>query len=92
MQRFSFKPQGVCAREISFAIEDGKLHRVHFVGGCPGNSSALSRLLEGTSAARAVELLKGNPCGDKKTSCADRLACGIECALSGELQAQEGGE
>jgi hypothetical protein len=39
-------------------------------------------LLEGTSAKRAVELLKGNDCDGKGTSCADQLACAIEEALS----------
>ncbi len=91
MRHFSFKPRGVCAKEISFAIENGNLHHVQFVGGCPGNTLALSKLLDGTSAARAVKILKGNPCGDKKTSCADQLACGIERALSESSQNSEGG-
>ena len=38
MKSYSFTPQGVCAKRITFAIgDDGKLHDVHFVGGCPGN-------------------------------------------------------
>ena len=62
-------------------LEDGKLHDVHFVGGCPGNTLALSKLLEDTDAARAVKLLKGNPCGDRGTSCANQLAIAVEQAL-----------
>ncbi len=81
MKNFHVKPKGVCAKEISFDLEDGKLYNVHFTGGCPGNTSAIGKLLEGTSASRAVKILKGNLCGSKKTSCADQLALGVEQAL-----------
>ena len=56
-------------------------HNIHFYGGCPGNLSAISKLLEGADARHAVELLKGNKCGNKSTSCADQLAQGVEEAL-----------
>lgn len=82
MKNFHVKPKGVCAKEISFDIEDGKLYNVHFTGGCSGNTAAIGKLLEGTSAVRAVEILKGNICGSKKTSCADQLALGVEQALN----------
>lgn len=38
MKNYSYKTKGTCSREISFALEDGKLHDVRFVGGCPGNT------------------------------------------------------
>ena len=81
MTYFSMRPSGVCSRLIDFSIEDGKLYNVHFTGGCPGNLLAISKLLEGTDAERAVEILKGNLCGSKQTSCADQLSKGIEQAL-----------
>lgn len=81
MKNFTVKTQGTCARQIEFGLEDGKLHNIHFQGGCPGNLSAISKLLEGADARHAVELLKGNTCGDKATSCADQLAKGVEEAL-----------
>ncbi len=81
MKHYTFVPQGVCARQIDFSLENGKLHDVHFTGGCPGNTTAIGKLLEGTDAARAVALLKGNQCGFKGTSCADQLARGVEKAL-----------
>lgn len=86
MQSYHVKPQGVCAKEISFDIDDGKLYNVHFVGGCPGNTAAIGKLLEGTSAERAVQILKGNLCGNKKTSCADQLALGVEKALESAVK------
>lgn len=82
MENYTMEPQGVCSRAISFGIEDGKLHNVKFVGGCPGNLSAIGKLLEGADAKHAVEILKGNKCGMKSTSCADQLARGVEQALA----------
>lgn len=87
MKNYHVKPQGICAKEITFDIENGNLYNVHFVGGCPGNTAAVSKLLEGSSAERAVEILKGNICGSKGTSCADQLAIGVEKALE-EIKSQ----
>lgn len=82
MEKYSYIPSGVCARKIDFEIEDGKLHNVKFTGGCAGNTLAISKLLEGADAAHTVEILRGNLCGAKGTSCADQLAIGIQQALS----------
>lgn len=82
MQNYTIQTNNVCARQISFSIEDGKLYNIKFSGGCPGNTLAIGKLLEGTEAQRAVELLKGNDCRGKGTSCADQLARGIERALT----------
>lgn len=81
MKDYVYKTQGTCSSEIDFSLENGKLHNVHFVGGCPGNTLALGKLLEGADAAWAVSVLKGNPCGNRGTSCADQLARGVEKAL-----------
>ena len=82
MQNYTIQTNNVCARQISFSIEDGNLYNIKFSGGCPGNTLAIGKLLEGTEAQRAVELLKGNDCRGKGTSCADQLARGIEKALA----------
>lgn len=82
MAAYTYKPHGVCAREISFEIEDGKLHDVSFVGGCNGNLKAIGKLLEGKSAAEAVHILKGNDCSGRGTSCADQLAIAVEKVLA----------
>ena len=60
MEKHTYIPKGVCARQIDFEIEDGKLHNVKFTGGCDGNTKAISKLLEGADAAHTVEVLKGN--------------------------------
>ncbi len=88
MKNYTIQTQGVCAQAISFSIENGKLYGVKFFGGCPGNTLAISKLLEGYDAKKAVELLKGNDCGGRGTSCADQLACGVEQALQSTIAAK----
>lgn len=83
MADYSCETQGVCAKAISFSIDDGKIHNIVFHGGCPGNTQAVAKLLEGTDAKRVVEVLKGNQCGARGTSCADQLAIAVEGALNG---------
>ncbi|MCQ2410681.1 MAG: TIGR03905 family TSCPD domain-containing protein [Elusimicrobiaceae bacterium] len=83
MACFSFRTQGVCSQEVSFELdEQGHVHNVQFVGGCPGNLTAISKLVEGANAKQVATLLKGNDCGGKGTSCADQLACALEKALA----------
>ena len=82
MKDYSYQPTGVCARKIAFSIEDGKLHNVRFTGGCPGNTAAIGKLLEGADAKATMDLLRGNQCGARGTSCADQLSRGIEQALA----------
>ena len=81
MKRYTYTPKGVCSNKIEFSMEDGLLYDVRFTGGCPGNLTAIGKLLEGTDARHAADLLRGNTCGAKVTSCADQLARAIDKAL-----------
>lgn len=82
MASFSYRPQGVCSQEILFDIdEQGHVHNVQFIGGCPGNLTAISKLVEGSDATQIATLLKGNDCAGKGTSCADQLARALEEAV-----------
>ena len=82
MQTYSFQTRGICPTQIAFALENGKIYDIVFTGGCPGNTAAIAKLLQGTDAARVVELLKGNDCGGRGTSCADQLSKAIFEALN----------
>ena len=86
MQNYSYLTQGICAKQVSFSLENGKIHGVSFVSGCPGNLQAIGKLLEGQDATTAIALLKGNTCGTKLTSCADQLARALEDALKKETK------
>ena len=78
-----YQPHGVCARQISYRLDDeGKIHDLKFVGGCNGNLKAIGKLLEGADARSAAQILKGNDCNGKGTSCADQLARSLEEALA----------
>ena len=69
----------VCSKRINFSVDDeGKLHDVKFIGGCPGNLVALGRLVEGNDAKQVADILRGNPCGGRGTSCADQFATAID--------------
>jgi len=85
MKDYTIPTQGICPRSISFSLEDSKVYNIKFQGGCPGNTKAIAKLLEGADAQYVVDMLKGNDCGGKGTSCADQLARGVEKALAGEI-------
>lgn len=82
MKNYSFQPQGVCTRQITFGIDDeGKLRNVRFVGGCPGNVLAIGKLVEGADPKNVASILKGNDCGGRGTSCADQLSIALTLAI-----------
>ncbi len=88
MKKYLYHTHGVCSKQITFGIEDGKLRDVTFYGGCPGNTLAIGKLVEGADAADIAARLKGNDCAGKGTSCADQLARAIENALQMERAAE----
>lgn len=69
-----YKIQGVCPTSLSYNIINGKVHDVKFTGGCDGNLKAIAKLVEGLPKEKVIELLIGNTCGSRPTSCADQLA------------------
>lgn len=72
---YVYLTKGVCAKKIDFEIDDnGLVHNVRFTGGCNGNLKAIGKLVEGMEAKKVIEILEGNICGYKNTSCADQLA------------------
>lgn len=79
---YEFYPRGVCARRINFDINDGIVSNVVFMGGCNGNLKAIARLVEGKPAKDIADILRGNTCGGKSTSCADQFSIAITQALS----------
>jgi len=81
---FSYKTKGVCASSVSFDLNDGTVTNVQFIGGCNGNLKAVSKLSEGMNAEKLIDLLSGNTCGFKKTSCADQFAEALKLALKEE--------
>ena len=83
-EHYDFMTEDVCTKRIEFDIEVGRIYVIRFHGGCPGNLAAIERLVEGTDAMITAEILMGNRCGHKATSCADQLAIAIEQAMTAE--------
>ncbi len=77
-----FTPRGVCARNIHVELsDDGKtIEDVSFFGGCNGNLKAIGKLVKGMPTDKVVELLQGNTCGPRPTSCADQLTIALRQA------------
>ena len=87
MESYSFTPQRVCSKRIDFALDtEGRLHDVKFTGGCPGNLSAIGKLVEGKDAKEIADILRGNDCGGRGTSCADQLSIAIDSTLKTTAQ------
>ena len=59
----TYKTHGVCARAISFDVENNRLVNVQFAGGCSGNTQGVARLVEGMDVDEAIQRLEGIQCG-----------------------------
>ena len=53
---YSYRPQGVCARGLSFEIEDNIVKNIEFMGGCSGNTQGVAALAEGMTAEELERL------------------------------------
>jgi uncharacterized protein (TIGR03905 family) len=70
----TFIPEGVCSKQIDISVVNDTIRSVKFTKGCPGNTQAVSRLVEGMQIDDAIAKIDGIICGDKETSCPDQLA------------------
>ncbi len=89
MQHVDFRPRGVCSRMIHIDLsDDGKtIEAVNFEGGCSGNLAAISKLVAGRPTEEVAEVLKGNICGPRKTSCADQFSQALLQAMDAIAEA-----
>lgn len=82
-----YKTRGVCSSWIHFNLDDQQcITNVSFDGGCNGNLKAISKLVEGQPASRIAEILEGNTCGFRPTSCADQLSRALKEAVENYTQ------
>lgn len=79
MKEVIYETSGTCSKYIRFELDDEKrIHNLQFIGGCPGNTTGIARLVEGAQASEVINRLKGIRCGNKPTSCPDQLAQALE--------------
>ena len=82
-----YKTKGVCSSWIHFDLDEQQCIRGrHFDGGCDGNLKAVSKLVEGQPASRIAEILEGNTCGPRRTSCADQLSKALKEAIENSVK------
>ena len=75
MEHYTYYTQGTCSVQIDFDIDENDLiHNVVFLRGCNGNLKAISKLVEGKNRLEIANILKGNMCGMRGTSCADQFS------------------
>ena len=73
----TYTTRGTCSRQIQFDVNgDNTLTGVKFIGGCPGNTQAVAKLVEGKNIDEVISLLKGVQCR-MGTSCPDQLALAL---------------
>ena len=75
---YRYMPKGVCSMQMIFEIENNIIKTLKIIGGCPGNTVGVSKLVEGRNIDEVIEMLKGIPCGIKGTSCPDQVARALE--------------
>ena len=75
---YRYTPQGVCSMQMIFEIEGDTIRSLKIIGGCPGNTVGVSKLVEGKTIEEVIKMLKGIPCGMRGTSCPDQVARALE--------------
>lgn len=75
---YRYTPQGVCSMQMIFQIEGDIIKSLKIIGGCPGNTIGVSKLVVGKTVDEVIEMLKGIPCGMRGTSCPDQVARALE--------------
>ena len=62
----TFKTTGTCSRVINYEVEDGVVTKCEFVGGCPGNTQGVAKLVVGRKVEEVISLLKGIQCRNRE--------------------------
>jgi len=80
MTSHSYKPEGVCAKEITFDIDGDKIYNISIVKGCEGLRKSYSLIFEGKTLTD-IQILESVVCGNKGTSCGAQLYKGVKQAF-----------
>lgn len=81
---YEYKTENTCAQMISFDIDGDVVTNISFLGGCNGNLKAIAKLLDGWTVEKIEQMLLGNTCGRRPTSCADQLAKAVREAYAAQ--------
>ena len=81
----TYKTAGTCSQAINYEVENGVVTRCECVGGCPGNTRGVAKLVIGRRVEEVIALLKGIQCRNG-TSCPDQLARALEGMSLGDFK------
>ena len=76
--KYIFTPRGVCSMQMIFEIDEGIVKDLQIIGGCPGNTVEVSKLVKGKNIDEIIQMLRGIPCGNRGTSCPDQIAVALQ--------------
>lgn len=80
--RYEYTTENTCSKQINFDLEGNVVSNIEFIGGCNGNLKAISKLVNGWTVEKIEEMLAGNTCGTRPTSCADQLVQAVKAAYA----------
>lgn len=61
--KINYKPKGTCSTDIELEVQDGRIEKVVFKGGCNGNLQGISSLVKGMRVEDVISRLEGIHCG-----------------------------
>ena len=79
---YTYRTKGTCSQLIEVELDGKTIRRVSFAGGCPGNLSGISKLVEGMDIDHVIERFAGTRCGNRPTSCPDQLSIALREAYA----------
>lgn len=77
---FHYRPQNVCSREMIITTDGDTIVKVQTIGGCPGNTQGVNKLVVGKKIDEVIAELQGIKCPGSRTqqtSCPDQLALAL---------------
>ena len=87
MSVYTYKTKGTCSKAIMVELDGKKIKHVAFEGGCNGNLSGISKLVEGMDIDFVISRFAGKTCGPRPTSCPDQLAHALKEAYEAGAKA-----
>ncbi len=78
MEKFTYKPTGVCSQEMTFECEGNIITNVQITSGCSGNLLGICNLMKGKTVEEVIEAFEGIRCGTRETSCPDQIALALK--------------
>ena len=57
---YIYTPKGVCSMQMIFQIDNNIIKSLKIVGGCPGNTIGVSRLVVGKTVDEVIEIIEAH--------------------------------